>query len=355
MNNQLLQGLRQRLQKRIQRFDDLDEKQIDLFGIYLTQFLVFFDNEPIFVGIIDELITKYPRSHEFARRVLEKKKLHEIDNELYQIDTDLRNISKSDEVSAAMGYSFLRELHSQINIYHKNRQQGDNPIRVCYLEFARLTYPLKEIGTIKKLFLIPLYEYVEEQIDASRIFLSLLIRYKHRSEWFERERLNRLLENNTRSTEKLLALDLYSYLHDRGVDFAIEPSSITGEIDIIAAQGTEDPLLADAKVFDGDGRGSHYIKKAFNQIYTYAQQYNETFGYLIIFKNTDRDLCFSLSNQHSNIPFVTYNHKTIFLVTVDIYTYTRSVSQRNPIDAVMIAEDDLIKFVKEQNDVSDNI
>ena len=346
MNTQLIQDLLQQLERRIQKIDNLSEEQTDLFAIYLNQFWMFFDKQPIFNGIIDELMTKYGNMTKFAEKIFTGGG---------DPGKALLSHKNSEEASAAMGYVMFKELSKQINIYNENSQHGDNPIRVCYLKFAKLGYPFKEIGTIKTLFLIPLCEYIEERLDASRIFLSVLIRYKHRSEWFERERLNRLLENKTRKAEKLLALDLYSYLHDRGIDFAIEPSSISGEIDIIAAQGTEDPLLADAKVFDGDGRGSHYIKKAFNQIYTYAQQYNETFCYLIIFKNTDRDLCFSLSNQHSNVPFVNYNHKTIFLVTIDIYTYAKSVSQRNPIDAVMIAEDDLIKFVKEQNDVLNNI
>ena len=160
--------------------------------------------------------------------------------------------------------------------------------------------------------------------------LALLLRYKHRSEWFHRERLFTLCQEDTTRSEKLLALDLYAFLYDQGIDFMIEPSSITGEVDLIAAQNTPDPLLLDAKVFDGDSRGKVYLRKGFAQVYTYTQQHNEPFGYLVIYKTTDRDLRFAL-RRTAEIPVVVHNHKTIFMITVDIFPYDKSVSQRRSV------------------------
>jgi len=178
--------------------------------------------------------------------------------------------------------------------------------------------------------------------------LALLMRYKHRSEWFQREKLWEYSKIERRA-EKALALDLYSYLYDQGIDFVIEPSSITGEIDLIASQDTDDPVLLDAKVFDGEGRGKSYIRKSFNQIYTYTQQYNEPFGYLVIYKTCERDLRFSLK-QSGNIPSLVHNHKTIFLITIDIYPHPKPVSQRPPIQATEIAEKELIEITKEEKE-----
>jgi hypothetical protein len=126
------------------------------------------------------------------------------------------------------------------------------------------------------------------------------LRYKHRCEWFYKEELLKVTEDSRRA-EKQLALNLYSYLHDQGLNFHIEPSSISGEIDLIASQGSSDPLLADAKVF----HDKTYLRKAFNQIYTYTQQYNEPCGYLIIFRVTDRDLNFAVSQKLHGVSAVT--------------------------------------------------
>ncbi|HEY9826240.1 MAG TPA: hypothetical protein V6D19_12385 [Stenomitos sp.] len=206
---------------------------------------------------------------------------------------------------------------------------------------------------VRFVFLYPFYEYVDEQLDNQKIILNLLLRYKYRSEWFYRKELLELVTYNPRKAEKQLALNFYSYLHDQGFDFTIEPSSISGEIDIIGAQGSADPLLADAKIFDANNRGKTYICKAFNQIYTYTQQYNEPFGYLVVFKIVDKDLCFSLSNTASSVPVVNYNHKSIFFVTIDICENPKPVSQRNPLNAVIISEKELIQPM-EDKDVKSN-
>jgi hypothetical protein len=153
-----------------------------------------------------------------------------------------------------------------------------------------------------------------------------------------------MIQEDSRRAEKLLALDLYEYLHDQGINFMIEPSSLQGEIDLIAAQGSNDPLLADTKIFDATSRGKPYIRKGFNQIYTYTQQYNEPFGYLIIFKTVETDLRFVLSVT-GNVPMVMHNHKTLFLITIDIFPNPKPVSQRNPIEAVEITEEELVKTI----------
>lgn len=138
--------------------------------------------------------------------------------------------------------------------------------------------------------------------------MGLLLRYKHRTEWFHREYLWELAHSG-RSAERNLALELYAYLYDQGIDFNIETESIRGRIDLIAAQYSSDPLLLDVKVFDGESRDKHYICKAFRQIYTYTQHFNEPFGYLVIFDIAENELRFSLQQSLSNVPVVVHNHK----------------------------------------------
>lgn len=317
MNPQIIQNLRYKLQKRICRLNSVNK---DMFVHALRQFLAFFDSNPTYIGIVESLSRKFPNT----------------DNDINRIINGDQIMSKTEEESAAIGYSILKRIDTQQDVgfcLHLTRSYG----------YTKIDESLK---FIRDIFIEPFHEYVDEQLDDQGATLSLLLRYKHRSEWFYRGPLMKLASDKSRKAEKLLALDLYSYLYDQGIDFSIEPSSISGEVDLIGAQGSEDPLLADTKIFDGDGRGKTYIRKAFNQIYTYTQQHNEPFGYLIIFKITDKDLRFLLSTKSRNIPVVTHNHKTIFLITVDIYPHPKPVSQREPLKAIEITEEELIKPVE---------
>jgi hypothetical protein len=42
---------------------------------------------------------------------------------------------------------------------------------------------------------------------------------------------------------------------------------------------------------------------------------------------------------------VMHNHKTLFLITIDIFPNPKPVSQRNPIEAVEITEEELVKTI----------
>ena len=170
---------------------------------------------------------------------------------------------------------------------------------------------------------------MDEQLEDQRVILALLRRYKHKCEWFQREHLFDLWESNTQKGEKNLSMHLYEWLYDQGLDFVIEPSSASGEADLIAAQQSKNPLVADVKIFNPDkGRGIQYIAQGFNQIYLYTQDYNEAFGYLIIFNTSGKDLKFAVANQTQGIPSVTHNNKTLFILTIDIFPHEASASKR---------------------------
>ncbi|HZE87024.1 MAG TPA: hypothetical protein VE090_02340 [Methylomirabilota bacterium] len=199
------------------------------------------------------------------------------------------------------------------------------------------------------MFLEPLYDYIDEHIDDQRAILALLRRYKHKCEWFHRDRLFSLWQSDTAKGEKRLAQDMYDFLHDQGLDFIIEPASISGEADLVAAQNSPDPLIADAKIFCPEkGKDTGYIIKGFNQVHTYTLDYNEPFGYLIIFKTCDENIKFSVPNATQSVPFVIHNGKTIFIITIDIFPHEKSASQRGPLKTYEITEDALVKIIEEQ-------
>ena len=320
MNTLLVESLCQKLRKRVSRFGCADEP--DTFRGKLAQFWQFFDRQDMFLGIMEDLLARFPCIDDVVKCIYEGK---------------FNKWPETEEETAAIGYCVLRRLVDQPD----QDIQKLSPAVGALLHRPPVTPGILDLSTqgVLELFFHPFCDYVDEQLDDQRIMLALLRRYKHRSEWFNREEL-RNLAAKTRVAEKCLALDLYRYLYDQGIDFHLEPSSMSGKIDLIAAQNTDDPLLLDAKVLD-DKRGKSYIRKAFNQIYDYTQKYNEPFGYLAIYQTTSRELVFSLKLL-DRTPVVIYNHKTIFLLTIDVSPWDQPPSERPLPERVEITENDLL-------------
>ena len=191
-----------------------------------------------------------------------------------------------------------------------------------------------QLEPFREEYVEPLFDYIDEQIDDKRMTLSLLRKYKHRCEWFRRDLLFDACKTDSKRGEKTLAYDLYEYLHDQGVQFHIEPQSESGRVDLISAQSGKDRLVADTKIFNPEGgQTSSYIIKGFRQIYDYTKDFNEPFGYLVIFKTCEQDLSIPTQNQEFSIPFITHNNKTIFIVVIDIFPYDESASKRGKLKA----------------------
>lgn len=104
--------------------------------------------------------------------------------------------------------------------------------------------------------------------------------------------------------------------------------------------------MADAKIFCPPGKDKGYILEGFNQVYTYTRDFNEPFGYLIIFKTCRNDLKFTLANETQSTPYISHNGKTIFLIIIDIYTYEQSASGRGRLRSYEILESDLIQIIE---------
>lgn len=75
----------------------------------------------------------------------------------------------------------------------------------------------------------------------------------------------------------------------------------------------------------------------------YALDYNEQFGYLVIFKTSEEDVHFSLPEQKGKVPCFVHNGKAIFFLTVDLYPHP-SASKRDVLTSVQISADDLVRW-----------
>lgn len=326
MNSEYIQNIRYKLQKRYRKVNSVESQ---FFHHQLNQFWCFIQEHFIIKDILDDILIRYPEI--------------KIDTEYIPSCND--EVFKNENTNVVAAYHII-DACIKSDMYEVEEHVG----RECRGNRGDANESLE---SFKSLFVEPLYEYIDEQLDEQRAILNLLRRYKHKCEWFPNAHLKELANKDK---EKDLSYHLYEFLYDQGLDFSIEPSSASGSPDLIASQNSEDPLIADVKVFDGDDRGKSYIVEGFNQIYTYTLNYNEPFGYLIIFKTCEKDIKFSLANETYSTPYVIHNNKTIFIITIDVCSYDgKTASKRGRLKASEIKEEDLIVITKEDIKESENI
>ena len=192
----------------------------------------------------------------------------------------------------------------------------------------------------------PFMNFLHDRIDEGGEVLYLLERFKLKVEWFRQEELYNLYKENTSVGEASLDRELRSNLFEGGVDFPFsEPSSPSGRADVVAMLGSEDPLVLEVKVFDPDrGRDKSHLRQGFHQVLRYANDYNESLGYLVVFNCSVRQLVIS-PGEDSSIEFpprIAYAGKIFFVISIDVNTETASASKERPASRVTITHEDLI-------------
>jgi hypothetical protein len=327
MEDKHLQTIRYKLQKRVRRLNSATMKQ---FVPFLRQFFVYFNSSPILSGVRDDLLDKTKKYN--VKQTIDKVIKRE---ELY---------GSNEEEAAAMGHEILlraigtNQSHEILTCRRR--------VRVQHLKFNENpddSEHNESLDIFRTDFLEPFYEYIDEHLDNQHVILYLLKKYKHRCEWFRSVQLRQKVSNDTAKGEKSLALDLYEYLHNAGIDFNIEPKSASGIPDFVTEQIGENRIVADTKIYQPKkSKGKSYLISSFNQIYTYLCDCNESFGYLVIYNMTEEDIRFLVPQTQSTFPSCTYNNKTIFFVTIDIYEYKSPASKRGQRKAINISENDLI-------------
>lgn len=321
MDRDQLQLLRYKLQKRVRR---LNSSEHQVFHYVLKQFWGFIHSQPLLVGVMAHLETT----------------MHHINDKIEPIFSQNSGIVFEEELeNAAACYFVLKRCSESTN------DQIEVDVGLCYNSAGDLNNILE---TFKDIFVDPFYDYLDEHLDESRAVLALILKYKKRCEWFKREELLNVWREKTTQGEKLLALNMYEFLFQQGLDFYIEPASVSGEVDLISSQIGEERLLADAKVYNPEkGKGKDYVLRGYNQLYTYAIDYNEPVGYLVIFNTSKDNLCFAVSETHHHTPFISYNNKTIFFVVIDLFDWEVPASKRGKFRGTEITEKDLLSITSE--------
>ncbi|MES2948170.1 MAG: hypothetical protein V4858_06450 [Pseudomonadota bacterium] len=316
MDSQYLQQQKLLLQKRVRRLGSCNAR---MFHSSFVQFWNYLVSHQLFGGVFSKLEAETALFAEQIEHVMKGEGIPYFDTEAE---------------AAAFNYRLLKHCAMQpLNI-------GTGPELAVGIGLMRTVSVSEALNGFREAYLEPFYEYLDESLDQQATVLSMLLKYKRKVEWFEREQLAELAEKG----ERRLAEHLYAYLFDQGLNFHIEPQSASGEADLVAEE-----LVLDAKIFDGapTSRGVRYLKHGLNQLLTYTRDFHQSVGYLVIYRTCPEDLHFTFDRSDSLVPFVNFGGKTLYFLVVDICEHASSASKRGALRAHLVQEDELRILLEE--------
>jgi hypothetical protein len=320
MDSNYLQQQRFLLQKKVKRLNSCNHK---LFHSLFMQFWGYLNSHAIYGGVILKLQAESPSFEDDVSVALQGRSYHVWDSELEAMRFTFRVLEKCAAVpvdghscpEAKIGRAIANKAEHDANL---------DAFRDAYLE--------------------PFYEYLDEALDGQAAVLSLLLKYKRHVEWFERDSVRALI---VKGGERKAASHMYAYLFNQGLDFHIEPQSISGEADLVATD-----LVLDAKLFDGStSKGIKYVLRGVNQLLNYAQDFQQQVGYLVIYRVCPEDLQFSFARPDLPVPFMEISGRIVYYLVVDVCDYATSASKRGELKAHLIEADMVRTVVSEKTSV----
>ena len=297
------------------RFRRAQTSPFELFTSSCKQLLNWIENHPIFSKICGVLKHKYSSINDQLEKIINDTKGN--------INNYNPGCHKSQviEEHAALCYLTIRASASIVDKdINKQRFQ-----LMCFSEFITGNDPGKiedTLDIIKDIALDGLFEYLDEQIDDRNAIFGLLMKYKQLSEWFNRNDLVKIAEEGFAKKKGELALvsDLQKYIMNQGVEFIIEPTSASGEVDLILRDPDGKHLIVDAKYIKDSHSGTDIkrkLAKGFHQVMKYCEDYNEPEGFLVTFNNTNKRISLNIE-EIDGIPFMQLGSKIIYHIFINI-------------------------------------
>lgn len=315
MDSHYLQHQRFLLQKRVRRLNSCGHQ---LFHSSLVQFWNYIHAQPLFAGILQRICAEAPEHAETIKTLSARRPFPQFERESDAAAFTFR----------VMEYCARQPIDGTLG-----------PEVTIGRIFGTASKHDEALDGFREHVLEPFYELLDEALDQHIAVLTLLVKYKRKVEWFERS----LALELSRKGERALAEHLYAYLFDQGMDFHIEPQSISGEADLVAPD-----LVLDAKVFDGTSgsRGTRSIKHGVHQLLTYARDFNQSVGYLVVYRTCPEDLQFGFASSDMLVPQLCLGEKTLFLLVVDICDYGTSASKRGGLKTHVLEESDFCEVLQ---------
>ena len=191
-----------------------------------------------------------------------------------------------------------------------------------------------QVRDLNEALVDPFVNFLHDRIDDAGNVLFVIQRYKFQVEWFKRNELYHLYKNNTSVGEANLDQHLRAALFEGGIDYPFsQPSSPSGEADVVALLGSNDPLVLEVKVFDPErGKNIGHLRQGFHQVLRYSNDYSQNLGYLVIFNCSGQQLVIGAgeSSEQSFPARINYGGKTFFVISIDAHPETPSASRERP-------------------------
>jgi hypothetical protein len=137
----------------------------------------------------------------------------------------------------------------------------------------------------------PLFDYLDEQIGEGSSVLYALERYVRQIEWFDQGRLYAEFQANTRQGEEVYDRHLREFLFREGFDMPYSQlRSPSGRSDVLSRLESDDPLVCELKVYDGENRDIGHLASGVTQALQYANDHGKPAAHLVIINLTTRPL-----------------------------------------------------------------
>lgn len=174
------------------------------------------------------------------------------------------------------------------------------------------------------------HNFVLDNIEKSNLGFGILIRYKQRCEWFDKERLLSLIENKGTERKKIeakLTREISKYLHDNGVIPLSEVVFGRSRPDLLGLYTGEELFPIEVKVIESNEIGR--LKTGFNQILTYIETIDVLEGFYVVYCIGDFIL---------DIPSSVFrNEKRVNIIRIDLFR--TPPSKRKPNVKTVTSED----------------
>jgi len=305
---------------------------------HLVQLLVrlweFIQDEPLLRSSVDEILA----SHDATAQ---KKYWAIYYADKFTSDTWVNNRGNSEDVAVQLG--ILKLLHRER--VDARRERLTKMAHESFQEPSQGSYGAKCWPRVKARVVQPIFDYLIEQLLTRQSVHGALLRYRARSEFYNRVELVEIAslkgERKTDDVEQRLKGNLNRYLHDQGIDFVIDPRLERGMIDYILEHAPSESrkTYVEAKVFDSKRRNKDYIVQGIGQSLIYARQYRSPEIYLVVYDVAEEDLVFDFPTI-SFIHQIAFPAVTVMAMVIDVCQHADPVSKRSAAQ-VRIGQGDL--------------